>query len=255
MAEAGFDFARLPDARRVDEVGALSRASHRAGPGARAGRGRPRRRHGDHRDAGLPRPLPRRGQPRGDDAHGAAARRARRSRTRRARSARRGSFARRHDRQRRRHLRRARRLQRRPRRRGADHRRPLAHAGRLRAARPFVRETLEEIATEEELGLELRRRTGSSRSRSTPSSRTCWRRPRERKGRRRSASRAGRATTRWCSPHHVPAAMLFVPSRGGLSHTPDEFSSPEHCELGARVLARAVRRLVGGPRFRPAGQS
>ena len=44
--------------------------------------------------------------------------------------------------------------------------------------------------------------------------------------------------------HHVPAAMLFVPSRGGLSHTPDEFSSPEHCDLGARVLARTVRRLV-----------
>lgn len=44
--------------------------------------------------------------------------------------------------------------------------------------------------------------------------------------------------------HHVPAAMLFVPSRGGLSHTPDEFSSPEQCELGARVLARAVGRLV-----------
>ena len=44
--------------------------------------------------------------------------------------------------------------------------------------------------------------------------------------------------------HHVPAAMLFVPSRGGLSHTPEEFSSPEHCELGARVLARTVRALI-----------
>ena len=44
--------------------------------------------------------------------------------------------------------------------------------------------------------------------------------------------------------HHVPAAMLFVPSRGGLSHTPEEFSTPEHCELGARVLARTVRALI-----------
>lgn len=43
---------------------------------------------------------------------------------------------------------------------------------------------------------------------------------------------------------HVPAGMLFVPSRGGVSHSPDEFSSPEHCELGARVLARAVEELV-----------
>jgi acetylornithine deacetylase/succinyl-diaminopimelate desuccinylase-like protein len=42
----------------------------------------------------------------------------------------------------------------------------------------------------------------------------------------------------------VPAAMLFVPSRGGISHSPEEFTAPEHCELGAKVLARAVRRLV-----------
>jgi acetylornithine deacetylase/succinyl-diaminopimelate desuccinylase-like protein len=43
---------------------------------------------------------------------------------------------------------------------------------------------------------------------------------------------------------HVPAAMLFVPSRAGISHSPDEYTSPEQCELGARVLARAVRALV-----------
>jgi acetylornithine deacetylase/succinyl-diaminopimelate desuccinylase-like protein len=44
--------------------------------------------------------------------------------------------------------------------------------------------------------------------------------------------------------HHVPAAMLFVPSWGGLSHCAEEFTAPEQCELGARVLARAVRGLV-----------
>jgi acetylornithine deacetylase/succinyl-diaminopimelate desuccinylase-like protein len=43
---------------------------------------------------------------------------------------------------------------------------------------------------------------------------------------------------------HVPAGMLFVPSRGGLSHCPEEFTSPEQCELGARVLARTVQALV-----------
>jgi acetylornithine deacetylase/succinyl-diaminopimelate desuccinylase-like protein len=43
---------------------------------------------------------------------------------------------------------------------------------------------------------------------------------------------------------HVPAAMLFVPSRGGISHSPEEYTSPEHCELGARVLARALEELV-----------
>jgi len=44
--------------------------------------------------------------------------------------------------------------------------------------------------------------------------------------------------------HHVPAAMLFVPSRGGVSHSPEEYTAPEHCELGARVLTRAVRALL-----------
>ncbi len=33
---------------------------------------------------------------------------------------------------------------------------------------------------------------------------------------------------------HVPAAMLFVPSRRGISHSPEEYSSPEHVELGMR---------------------
>ena len=41
-----------------------------------------------------------------------------------------------------------------------------------------------------------------------------------------------------------PAGMLFVPSRDGLSHNPGEYTTPEQCELGARVLARAVLALT-----------
>ena len=43
---------------------------------------------------------------------------------------------------------------------------------------------------------------------------------------------------------HVPSGMLFVPSRKGISHNPDEFTEPEHCELGARVLARTLEGLL-----------
>lgn len=43
---------------------------------------------------------------------------------------------------------------------------------------------------------------------------------------------------------HVPAAMFFVPSRGGISHSPDEFSDPAHVDLGMRVLATALRDLL-----------
>jgi allantoate deiminase len=43
---------------------------------------------------------------------------------------------------------------------------------------------------------------------------------------------------------HVPAGMLFVPSRRGVSHSPDEYSSPAQVELGTRVLAGALRRTL-----------
>lgn len=41
----------------------------------------------------------------------------------------------------------------------------------------------------------------------------------------------------------APVAMLFVPSLGGISHSPDEYTSPEHCVLGAEALLAAVLRL------------
>jgi hydantoinase/carbamoylase family amidase len=43
---------------------------------------------------------------------------------------------------------------------------------------------------------------------------------------------------------HAPAAMLFVPSRAGVSHAPEEFTELRLCELGAQVLARALERLT-----------
>ena len=44
---------------------------------------------------------------------------------------------------------------------------------------------------------------------------------------------------------HVPAAMIFVPSRNGISHSPDEYTAPAHVELGVTVLANALRELLG----------
>ena len=139
--------------------------------------------------------------------------------------------SRRHDRQRGRDLGRARRLQRRPGRGRAHDRRPLAHGRGLRSAGAVRPRGSGGSRPMRSWGSSSARRTGSTRSRSTPSCRVGWRRRRTRRGddapprERRRARRGARA-------HHVPAAMLFVPSRGGLSHTPDEFSSAEHCELG-----------------------
>jgi ureidoglycolate amidohydrolase len=40
------------------------------------------------------------------------------------------------------------------------------------------------------------------------------------------------------------AAMLFIPCRGGVSHRPDEYSSPEAIATGVSTLAGALQRLA-----------
>jgi ureidoglycolate amidohydrolase len=42
-----------------------------------------------------------------------------------------------------------------------------------------------------------------------------------------------------------PAAMIFIPCRGGVSHRPDEYSSPEAIARGATVLAETLSTLTG----------
>lgn len=45
----------------------------------------------------------------------------------------------------------------------------------------------------------------------------------------------------------APAAMIFVPSRGGLSHNPAEFTEPGHIEAGVATFDHVVRRLSAIP--------
>ncbi|HEV2130799.1 MAG TPA: M20/M25/M40 family metallo-hydrolase, partial [Longimicrobiaceae bacterium] len=40
-----------------------------------------------------------------------------------------------------------------------------------------------------------------------------------------------------------PAGMIFIPSRGGISHSPHEFSEPGHILAGANVLLHTLLRL------------
>ncbi|HEX4319458.1 MAG TPA: M20 family metallo-hydrolase [Acidobacteriaceae bacterium] len=43
----------------------------------------------------------------------------------------------------------------------------------------------------------------------------------------------------------APVAMIFIPCRNGVSHRPDEYSSPEWIKNGVEVLARTLARLAG----------
>jgi hydantoinase/carbamoylase family amidase len=42
----------------------------------------------------------------------------------------------------------------------------------------------------------------------------------------------------------VPIGMVFVPSRAGISHHPDEYTAPEQIDAGVRVLAGVLARLA-----------
>lgn len=43
--------------------------------------------------------------------------------------------------------------------------------------------------------------------------------------------------------HLAPAAMIFVPSAGGRSHCPEEYTAPEHLRAGVTALLHAVAAL------------
>ena len=42
----------------------------------------------------------------------------------------------------------------------------------------------------------------------------------------------------------VPIGMIFVPSVGGVSHHPDEYTEPADLDRGVRVLAGTLARLA-----------
>ena len=110
---------------------------------------------------------------------------------------------------------------------------------------PFVRETLERIAADEELGLELRETHRKRPVALDEGLREALETAAREEGASTLSLPSGAGHDGMVLAHHVPVGMLFVPSRRGISHSPEEFTDAAHCELGARVLARAVRTLVG----------
>jgi hydantoinase/carbamoylase family amidase len=109
---------------------------------------------------------------------------------------------------------------------------------------PLVRDTLERIAREQGLALELREAYRLEPLPLAPELIDVLEQAAAREGatHRRLPSGAGHDAME--VGRHAPSGMLFVPSRRGISHSPEEFTDPEHCELGARVLARALEDLL-----------
>ena len=111
-------------------------------------------------------------------------------------------------------------------------------------AERFVLETLERVAGEEQLELEIAETHRKQPTPLDPELQDLLAAAAEAEGATVLRMPSGAGHDAMVLAKHVPVAMVFVPSRAGISHSPDEYTTPEHCELGARVLARAVERLV-----------
>lgn len=44
---------------------------------------------------------------------------------------------------------------------------------------------------------------------------------------------------------YMPMGMIFIPSLQGISHSPQEWSSLEHIEMGANLLLRSIIKILG----------
>jgi hydantoinase/carbamoylase family amidase len=108
----------------------------------------------------------------------------------------------------------------------------------------FVRETLAAIAAEERLSLDLEESHTLAPVMLDPGLVDTLERAAVLEGASSMRLVSGAGHDAMVLGRHVPAAMLFVPSRGGISHSPDEHTEDAACELGARVLARALELLV-----------
>ena len=111
----------------------------------------------------------------------------------------------------------------------------------------FVHETLEALTKEEGLGLDLVETHRLDPCPMDAGLMETLEHAAEREGATSMRLASGAGHDAMILGRHVPAAMLFVPSRGGISHSPAESTDPKFCELGTRVLARGLELLVAPP--------
>jgi allantoate deiminase len=58
---------------------------------------------------------------------------------------------------------------------------------------------------------------------------------------------SGAAHDTMCVADHVPSAMVFVPCRDGISHSPEEEADPADAALAAEVILKTIQTLMSGP--------
>jgi allantoate deiminase len=117
-------------------------------------------------------------------------------------------------------------------------------AGGMRRLEALVQETVERVAADEGLTAELVETFSVDPLELDAGLVERVASAAEREGARALRMPSGAGHDAMIVGRHVPAAMLFVPSRGGISHSPDEHSDPADLELGMRVLASTLRQSL-----------
>ena len=122
----------------------------------------------------------------------------------------------------------------------------LRHAdlGGRRVLEERVRSVCETTAQERSLGLEIRSLQSKPPVAMDPEVRGLLQRAAQDQGVTPATMVSGAGHDAQILASRCRVGMLFVPSIGGRSHSPEEATAPEHLELGTKVLARALELLA-----------
>jgi N-carbamoyl-L-amino-acid hydrolase len=120
-----------------------------------------------------------------------------------------------------------------------------ADGATLDRAAAALRRRLDEVALEEGCAVRMRRLMRHEPTPMDPAVVAAVERVCGREGRRWRRLVSGAGHDAGSLAAHVPAGMLFVPSRGGVSHAPDEHTDDELLVLGAQALLEGVIEVTG----------
>ncbi len=119
-------------------------------------------------------------------------------------------------------------------------------AGALREAEARLRAFAEAVAAEEGVAVEARTLVRVPPVAFDATVRAAIARAAERLGYPAKALVSGGGHDAGIVAARCPTAMIFVPSVGGVSHSPAEYTRPEDLEAGANVLLHTLLSLAGG---------
>ncbi len=120
--------------------------------------------------------------------------------------------------------------------------------GTLRRAEEMLREYLQQVVAEEGVHIEVRDLEHVPPVRFDPLVIGAIEEAAKRLGLSYRSMISGAGHDAQLMARKYPAGMIFVPSRGGISHNPAEFTEPEDLVHGANVLLQAVLTLANSMR-------